>query len=550
MAFGKYSGGAIFMSKLHAGLSPQLILPHRRQLLSGLAAVVVGASAARAAAAPTPSESFVNVRDFGATGDGVAIDSPAIDRAIAHATERGGGTVLVPAGVYACYTIHLKSRIRLYLDQGATILAAPTPIEGMERGGYDQAEPIDPAYEAFQDFGHGHWRNSLIHGENLNDIAIEGPGLIWGKGLGRGHVYDKDMPISGKPGVGDKAIALKNCRNVLLRDFKMLQAGWFALLATGVDNLTIDNLLIDTNRDGLDIDCCRNVRITRCTINSPWDDAICPKSSYALGYPRATENVTISDCYVSGSYRIGSVLDGTWQAFLPAPKGTHGRIKLGTESNGGFKNITITNCVFDKCRGIALETVDGASLEDITISNITMRGVTTAPIFMRLGKRMRGPGGAPVGTLKRILITNITSSGADRMPSIIAGLDGHPVEDVKISQCFLEQVGGGDEAMAMLRPPENEKGYPEPNMFGDLPASGFFVRHARNVELSQIEVRTLAPDARPAVWMQDVESARFSGLRLPKQKVLFRLEAVKDFELRDSAPSRDRRISQAHPSAF
>lgn len=525
-----------------------LILPHRRQLLGGLVGLGVGASAARARA--LPSEGLVNVRDFGAKGDGVTIDSPAIDRAIAYAAERGGGTVLVPAWTYASYTIHLKSRIRLYLDQGATILAASTPIEGMESGGYDHAEPIDPAYAAFQDFGHSHWRNSLIHGEGLNDIAIEGPGLIWGKGLGRGHDYDKDMPISGKPGVGDKAIALKNCRNVLLRDFKMLQAGWFALLATGVDNLTIDNLLIDTNRDGLDIDCCRNVRISRCTVNAPWDDAICPKSSYALGYPRATENVTISDCYVSGRYQIGSVLDGTWQVFMPAPKGTHGRIKLGTESNGGFKNITITNCVFDKCRGLALETVDGAKLEDITISNITMQGVTTAPIFMRLGKRMRGPPELPIGTLKRILISNITASGADRMPSIIAGLEGYPVEDVKISQCVFEQVGGGDAAMAALSPPENEKGYPEPNMFGDLPATGFFVRHARNVELDRIEVRTLAADARPAIWMRDVEGVRLSGLRLPKQRSNFRLEGVNDFELRDSTPVREKRIGRSRLDLF
>lgn len=518
-----------------------LSTPHRRQLLGGLVALGVGFSASRTRAAST--EAVVNIRDFGAKGDGVTIDSPAIDRAIAYAAERGGGTVLIPAGTYACYTIHLKSKIRLYLDQGATMLAAATPIEGMESGGYDHAEPMDPAYSAFQDFGHSHWRNSLIHGEGLNDIAIEGPGLIWGKGLGRGHDYDKDMPISGRPGVGDKTIALKNCRNVLLRDFKVLEGGWFALLATGVDNLTIDNLLIDTNRDGLDIDCCRNVRITRCTINSPWDDAICPKSSYALGYPRSTENVTISDCYVAGRYRIGSVLDGTWQVFMPAPKGTHGRIKLGTESNGGFKNITIANCVFDKCRGIALETVDGANLEDITITNITMRGVTTAPIFMRLGKRMRGPKGAQIGTLKRVLISNITSSAGDRTPSIIAGLDGYPVEDVKISQCFLEQVGGGDAAMAALRPPENEAGYPEPNMFGDLPATGFFVRHARNVELDGIEVRLLAPDARPAIWMHDVDGARLSRLRLPRSKASFQLEAVRDFELRASWPVREKRKS-------
>ncbi|WP_374188364.1 rhamnogalacturonidase [Asticcacaulis biprosthecium] len=461
------------------------------------------------------------MRDFGARGDGTTIDTPAVNAAIDHLASRGGGTLYFPAGSYACYTIRLKSHIRLYLDAGAVIVAAPTPIEGMTSGGYDQDVDLPESYRDFQDHGHGHWRNSLIWGEGLNDIAIEGPGLIWGKGLGRGHDYDKGMPISGRPGVGDKAIALKLCRNVLLRDFRMLQAGWFGLLATGVDNLTIDNLLIDTNRDGLDIDCCKNVRISNCTINSPWDDAICPKSSYALGYPRATENVTITNCYVSGSYVIGSVLDGSYKVFLPEPKGTHGRIKLGTESNGGFRNITISNIVFDKCRGIALETVDGAHLEDITITNISMREVTTAPIFLRLGRRMRGPAGVVPGTLKRVIISNITSSAAAIMPSIIAGVEGYKVEDIRISDMFLQSLGGADPALASRMPPLNEAGYPEPNMFGDLPASGLFVRQARNIELDHIEFQTQKPDPRPVFWLQDVDGFRTGHIRRPIGATVF-----------------------------
>src|SRR3978361_1289540 len=124
--------------------------------------------------------------------------------------------------------------------------------------------------------------------------------------------------LAEQPGVGNKAIALKNCHNVLLRDFSIWKGGHFALLATGVDNLTIDNLLVDTDRDGFDIDCCRNVRVSNCTVNSPWDDAICPKSSYALGERRVTENVTIANCFVSGYYELGSVLAGTWKK-MPEP---------------------------------------------------------------------------------------------------------------------------------------------------------------------------------------------------------------------------------------
>jgi hypothetical protein len=119
--------------------------------------------------------------------------------------------------------------------------------------------------------------------------------------------------------------------------------------------MLIDGLLIDTNRDGIDLDCCRNVHVTNCHVNSPWDDAICPKASYALGHPAITENITIDNCIVSGSHKIGSVIDGTFQPFPPAPKSTHGRIKLGTESNGGFRNITVANCVFDTCRGLRLK---------------------------------------------------------------------------------------------------------------------------------------------------------------------------------------------------
>src|SRR6202023_1256810 len=188
------------------------------------------------------------------------------------------------------------------------------------------------------------------------------------------------------------SIALKNCHNVILRDFSILKGGWFGILATGVDNLTIDNLKIDTDRDGMDLDCCRNVRVSNWPLNSPFDDGICPKSSFALGYARATENVTITNCQVSG-YDEGTLLDGTYKRAFRNQNGTFSptvRIKFGTESNGGFKNITISNCVFDYCRGLALEAVDGALLEDVTISNITMRDISNSPIFMRLGFRGRG----------------------------------------------------------------------------------------------------------------------------------------------------------------
>ena len=476
---------------------------------------------------------YFDVRRYGAKGDGTTNDTPAINAAIEAAANVGGGTVIFPAGVYACYSIHLKSNVALFLQQGATILAAPVPYDGATSGAYDNAEP-QGAWEPYQDYGHNHWHNSLIWGENIHDFGIFGPGLIWGKGLSRGH-DEKALPNTMAPGVANKAIALKNCRNVILRDFSILQGGWFGLLATGVDNLTIDNLKIDTNRDGLDIDCCRNVRVSNCTVNSPWDDGICPKSSFALGYARPTENLTITNCYVTGIYELGSVFDGTWKPMQAVKRafGT-GRIKLGTESNGGFKNVTISNCVFESCRGFALETVDGAIVEDITMTGIAMRNVNTAPLFLRLGARLRGPKPETVvGSIKRVLISNVTSSNADMMPSIIAGIQGHPIEDVKISDVYLQQVGGGNAEMAQIQAPDKADAYPEPTMFGDLPATGFFVRHAKNVEFSNVEIATKSADARPAFHLEDVDGADLFRMRFPERKSSsqIRLKGVSDFRV-------------------
>ncbi len=475
-----------------------------------------------------PLDDWLSVRQFGAKGDGATTDSPAINKTIDAVSAAGGGTVYFPSGVYLSYSIRLKSKVGLYLDHGAVILAGPTPLEGTRTGGYDAAEP-QGEWEPYQDFGHNHWHNSLIWGEGLEQVSIFGPGLIWGKGLSRGHDSDQNAPKDGAPGVGNKSIALKNCRDVLLRDFRILQGGWFGVLATGVDNLTIDNLLIDTNRDGIDIDCCRNVRVSNCAVNSPYDDAICPKSSYALGHARATENVTITNCYVTGGYEIGSMIDGTWKP-RTEPHGYTGRIKMGTESNGGFKNITISNCVFESCQGLAIESEDGAVVEDITVTGITMRDIRSAPLFLRLGTRLRGPAGTQPGTMKRILISHVTSSGASKLPSILSGVPGHNIEDVKISDLYLEQIGGAPGEMAAIEPQEDEAKYPDPHMFGDLPATGFFIRHARNVEMSNVEIATLDADARPAFWLHDVDGADFFRLRVPGGSVpAFDLRQVKDF---------------------
>ena len=474
-----------------------------------------------------------DVKEYGAVGDGHAIDTPAVNKAIEAAAAGGGGTVYFPAGTYACFSIRLKSNIALYLDQGATILAA-TPGE---QGGYDEAEPNPWGDEhKYQDYGHSHWRDSLIWGENLENVSILGPGLIHGKGLRR---WDSD-----RKGVGNKAVALRLCRNVIIRDVTFLTGGHFCILPTGVDNFTIDNVKIDTNRDGINIDCCRNVRISNCSINSPNDDAIVLKSSYALGFARATENVTITNCQVTG-YNEGSFLDGTFQRTqqrAPDRDGVTGRIKFGTESNGGFKNIAISNCVFDRCRGLALETVDGGLLEDVSITNITMRDIVNSPIFLRLGSRMRGPEGTLVGKLRRVNISNIVVYDADpEYSSIISGIPGHDVEDVRLSNIRIYCRGGGTKDDAAISPPEQENAYPEPSMFGRTPAYGFFVRHVRGLQMDNVQVSFMNEDLRPAFVLEDVKDAEFNNVKAQTaaETPTFVLKNVDDFSTHRCRPVAD-----------
>ncbi len=505
-----------------------------------------------AATLAAPPLSVFDVRTYGAAGDGKTLDTAAVNRALEAAAAAGGGVVVFPPGSYLCFSIHLKSQVHLHLLQGSAIVAADSPLPNEQtgyRGGvYDAAEP-NTAWDAYQDYGHNHWHNSLLWGEDIHDISITGPGLIWGKGLSNGR-STRDQGgqfVAEQPGVGNKAIALKNCHNVVFRDFSILKAGHFGLLLTGVDNLTIDNLKIDTDRDGMDIDCCQNVRVSNCTVNSPWDDGICPKSSYALGYARPTRNVTIANCWVTGDYELGSVLDGTFRHFkADAPAWRIGRIKCGTESNGGFINIAISDCVFEGCQGYALETVDGALMEDIAITNTTMRNLASSPIFMRLGARLRGPNeSTKVGTLKRILISNLTCHNAPRdLCSILSGIPGFAIEDVKLSNIYIETVGGASPAAAKIEPPESESMYPEPRMFGPMPAYGFFLRHVRNIEMSHVEIATVAADARPAFHLSHVERADFFAVTAPRGAGgAFALRDVKDLRIGWSRAAQDVSLS-------
>ena len=500
------------MNYLRTALLPQLLL-----VSLSTAWITNAANSSSVAAAP----SAFNVRSFGATGDGKTLDTPAINKTIEACSKAGGGTVYFPAGTYLSGSIHLKSYINLHLDAGATLLGAPQNM-----GAYDPAEPFDgPAY---QDGGHTYFHNSLIWGEDLTNVSITGQGMINGGGLVRSaSILDKISGFSnfGKANatwnkadqstnenslrIGNKAIALKRCRHILLRDITIFHGGHFALLATGCDDMTIDNVTIDTNRDGLDIDCCRNVMVSNCRVNSPFDDGICPKSSLALGKPVITENLTIVNCQVSG-FEEGTLLDGT----MKPSRVKDGRIKFGTEANGGFRNCTVANCTFRKCKGLALEEVDGGILENITINNITMMEVAQYPIYITTGSRNRGPGVTKPGKLKNILISNVIATGIDPMSGIqITGVPGEPIEGVRLENIRLVFNGGGTRENADRVPPELGNGYPEASRLGTMPAYGLFARHVRDLELANIHLSFETDDLRPPLVCMDVDGLEIDNLK-------------------------------------
>jgi len=462
---------------------------------------------------PTAHKSYFNVRDYGAAGNGTHLDSPAINQAIAAAADAGGGTVLVPAGTYLSGSIHLKSNIHLVIDAGATILGAPQNMNA-----YDETEPY--TLGGYQDGGHCFFHNSLIWGENLTNVFISGNGMISGGGLVRSDkILDQmvgfdhfDPPLTNAaPPVrlGNKAICLKLCRNVLIRDVTIYHGGHFAILVTGCDNLTVDNVTMDTDRDGIDIDCCRNTMVSNCRINSPNDDGLCPKSTYALGELRPTENLTIVNCQVSG-FEVGTLIDGT----MKPSKSHNGRIKFGTESSGGFRNCTVANCTFRSCRGLALEEVDGSIMENITIQNLTMMDVPDYAIYITTGKRNRTPNVTTNSRGRNILISNVIADGVGKMSGIqIMGLPDEPVEGVRIENVRLTSNGGGTAEEAATHPKELGAGYPEPRHLGTLPAYGVYARHVKDLELANITVNFATNDLRPAAAFADINGLEIDNFK-------------------------------------
>lgn len=467
----------------------------RRQFIGqllGLSGTVAGAAAAASAAEPgVGSQLVLDVRGLGAAGDGTQLDTTPLQQAIDQCSQAGGGIVFVPAGRYLIGTLFLKSHVCLHLDAGAVLLGSPN---------LKDYPTVRPAIRSFTDT---YTEKSLLYGENIEDFRLEGQGKIDGQG----------DSFKGPYLVRPYLVRFVSCRDLAIRDLCLQNSPMWVQHYLACDRVQIDGIRVDSrcnaNNDGIDIDGCRQVRISHCSISSG-DDAIVLKSTL----DRPCQDVVITNCLLSSDCNA---------------------FKLGTESNGGFENITLSNCSIYQTglAGLALELVDGGRLDGVTISNVTMREVQ-APIFIRLGNRARSfqpelppPG---LGVLRNISITNVQATGANRVGCSITGLPEAMAESISLDQIRIQFAGGGTTAEAERPIPERAEAYPEYGMFGPLPAYGLFCRHARNLRLSNFQFTFKEPDARPAVVCEDVEGLDVcggSGAVLAETKALFWLKAVR-----------------------
>ena len=443
------------------------------------------------------------ITSYGAKKDTSVLSTKAIQKAIDDCAANGGGYVVVPAGSFKTGSIFLRDNVYLYLSPGAVLYGSRSCKDYI---------PVQPKYVAYKT---GRPTIQLIYGESITNSGILGEGTIDGQGaffrqnknfgdelISKG---EDDGVVGGRPHL----IRFITCRNITVKGVSLRSSPCWLQHYLACDNVCISGLKIfnraTQNNDAIDIDGCRNVVISD-IISDTEDDGITLKSTS----PRATENVTITNCTVSSQCNA---------------------IKLGTETNGGFKNITISNCVIKPSyipepkpfngiegglAGLALEIEDGGILEGVTISNIVVRG-TQAPIFIRLGCRSRSWSKdvkiEHVGQLRNVSISNVQALDVGHVGCSITGIPGHRVENITLRDVYIELAGNIEGKTVVENPAERERDYPECTMFtgwnhgkGLLPSKGFFVRHAKNVRFENVRIHSRVPDERPDFVFQDVIS--------------------------------------------
>ncbi len=449
---------------------------------------------------PSRTSSF-SAKNFGAVGDGQTKDTNALQKAINAVHDAGGGTVVLSKGTYLTGTLYMKDGVTLYLATG-TILLGSTDVEDY---------PINQC--EFPSRTDQYCCRALIWGEGLRDIAIVGRGIIDGQGShfkdNRISEHARDELINHlkdstryriRPQYINRPFTFRfvSCRNILIEGITLQNSPMWMQHYLNCDFITIRGVTVYNhaapNNDMIDIDGCRDVVISDCCADTD-DDALTLKSTAG----RPTENVTITNCILSSHCNT---------------------IKAGSESSGGFKNITITNCIIRPSRdtmpilgepqglaGIALEIVDGGTLDGVIISNVTIVGQTT-PIFLRLGNRAhsfkKDMPKSPVGTFRNVVLNNIIATNTGAMACSITGLPGHPIENVCISNVKIEFKGGGTTQHAVADVPERAAEYPECTMFGMLPAYGFYCRHVEGLTFRDVDLSFTNLDHRPALVCDDV----------------------------------------------
>ena len=419
------------------------------------------------------------ITHYGAIADTTTLSTNAIQQTIDQCHNDGGGRVVIPKGNFKTGTIILKSKVDLHLDEGATLYGS-TDIKDYKK--------LKPSYVSLRTQKE---TIQLIYANQATDVSITGKGCIDGQGKGFPKLSWNDEGIT-RPHL----IRFIECRQLNIKDVTLRNSGCWMQHYLACDNVNINGIKVynrnNYNNDALDLDGCHNVEVTNMTADSD-DDGITLKSTS----PRLCENIVVKDCQVSSHCNA---------------------VKLGTESNGGFKNIHISNITirpsddqstlfFGKSRGISaisVEMVDGGKLSDVVISNIHATG-TESPIFVRLGNRARGYYEGQkienVGTLSNVTLSDITVNDAGTTGCSITGLPGHPVSNIILRNISITHPGGCP--ATPVPTDEKEKDYPEATMWGTLPAKGFFVRHARNVKFKNVNIKTQNPDERPEYILID-----------------------------------------------
>ena len=438
------------------------------------------------------SGKIFNVVDFGAVADGVTINTEAVQRAIDACAEQGGGTVLFSCGDFVLSTVFLKSNITIRIDAAAKILGAPSFYD------YAPQEAID--YPLYQDASHSYFDHSMFVGRDSENIAITGEGIIDMR-----SVWDEDN-VRDIVHRGPKCIALVNCRNVEISGLEIYNVTDLAVYFAGCENVEVYGLKMSVYIDGISPDNSKNVNIHDCDIDCG-DDGIVFKSSYTLNRLDVCRDITVRDCRV---------------------KSRCSAIKFGTETNGGFFNITVENIDIRETRitGIAIESVDGAIIDGLTLKNIKMRNVG-APLFIHLGQRMRGPKGLEIGRIRNITLENIVAEGpyepweaiawnynsfvskdnlqypwsmnteraTKQFTSNVCGLNGIQLENITLRNVSLTVEGGVQEWQQEV--PDKAPEYQEVFVYGrELPAKGIFFRHIDGLTLDNVSVESYKDDGR------------------------------------------------------